>query len=85
MAAVVTFVMRKGLAETERQSALDRVRSVGGVSHAGAVNPNSKQPDLQRFGFADIVDTANLAEVLGALNNIPEIESAEVPPLRKLS
>ena len=82
--AVVTFTLNRGLANEQREQALDHVRGIEGITHVGVVNPNTKTPELQRFAFADVSEAIDLSDLVEKITAIPEIESAEVPPRRKL-
>jgi hypothetical protein len=54
------------------------------VQQAGYVNPNAPLPVLQRMGYAYVAEDADPDTLAEAIGQLPEIETAQPAPQRRL-
>jgi len=54
------------------------------VQQAGYVNPNAHLPALQRIGYAYVTEDADPDTLAAAIAQLPEVETAQPAPQRRL-
>lgn len=80
----VIFTVREDLGDRGRDEILHHVQQLPGISASGPLKPESKRPDFRAVCYARVLHDESAEEVADALRSLPGVESAEVPPLRKL-
>jgi len=81
----ILFNLRAGVGRDEQESVLTRLERLPGVHRAAALSPNSKNPVIGRMFYAYVNDGADIGAVREQIASLPEVESANVPPERRLA
>jgi len=81
----ITFTFRSEVSPDRAPAALAGVSDIPGIARAGLVDANSKNAAVRRVGFALLKEDADAQAVLTAVRALPDVETAAVPPQRRLS
>lgn len=81
----VIFKINAGLDEGEGATLLTRIKAMPGIELVAPVRRNATTPAGKRLCFARVSRDVALQEVADALEALPQIDYAEVPPERKLA
>lgn len=82
--SVLMFKVRQGLSDDEHRTLLETVEALPGVETAMPVKEGAKDASLRRLHFARLKADASLGESLTALQNLPDIEQADLSATRGL-
>ena len=80
----VTFNFRPEVPQRRQDELLEGISGWDAVHGASRVNPTATVPLLKRMAFAYLEDSADVELVVRRLRELPEIESADSPPERRL-
>lgn len=80
----VTFNFRPDVSIEQQDHVLERINTWSDVRKASRLKPGAKHPALSRMAYAYVTGDADIAGLVGRLSNLPEIESASIPPTRRL-
>lgn len=83
--SAITFMLQPGLDPAKHDRVLAAVRTIPGVEHVAKLSPNSEGSELGRMAYASLAGDADASMVLGKVNALPEIESAEIAAKRGLA
>ena len=80
----VTFTFRPEVSAERQDAVLREVARWDSVRKAAALKPDARTPEVRRMCYAQLDDTADAETIADRLRREPEIESASVPPARRL-
>ena len=80
----ITFNFRAQVPPEERRKVLDEIAAWEQVLNASLLKPDATNPLLQKMAYATLKETADPDAVLKKLSKLAQIESASIPPRRKL-
>jgi hypothetical protein len=80
----VTFTFRKGVSRERRAEVLEAIEGWTSVVKAGELKPGSKSEAASRMAWAEIADGTDAQDVVRRLEALEQIETAAVPPARRL-
>jgi hypothetical protein len=77
-------MFKSGISLQQQKSVLQEIDEWKDVDKILYLLPNSDHPDIRRMVNTYVNDEADIDEVVQQLEQLPEIESASVPPQRGL-
>ena len=80
----LTFLFRPSANDEARQAAIEEIKRWPEVSAANFLKREATNPEVRRIAFAEVPDEKNLMEVLKRLQNLPAVETANLPAQRTL-
>jgi hypothetical protein len=80
----VTFNFHPDVSTDRQDGVLERINTWGDIRQASRLKPGAKHPLLLRMAYAHVRDDADINGLIGRLLKLPEIESASIPPTRRL-
>ena len=82
----ISFRFRPEVSQERQQEILDQLNGSAwpDVHQAGYVNPNAQLPELRQLGYAYITEDADPAMVAEEIGQLPEVETAQPAPQRRL-
>ena len=80
----VTFSIRESVTPARRRTLLKEISAWPGITAGGFVDSTSKNKHVVRMGYAYIEEGTIAVDIVNRLKQVPEIESASVPPERRL-
>lgn len=81
----ISVMFHPGISLQRQKDVLREINEWKEVDKTSYLLPNSDHPDVSRMVNTYINDEANIDEIAQNLKQIPEIESATVPPRRGLA
>ncbi|MBK9707904.1 MAG: hypothetical protein IPO77_13100 [Acidobacteria bacterium] len=81
---VVTFSFRSDVSRERQDQILNEIAGWKQIEGASHLNRDAKTDLLQRLCYAYVCHDADAGDVVGRLNEFPEIETASEPPRRHL-
>ena len=80
----ISFIFNPGLSSERQRTVLKELEKWDEITKASQLRPESNHPDISRMANVYPADDADLTMLVRKLNELPEIESASVPPRRRL-
>jgi hypothetical protein len=80
----VSFRFRAEVSTKTRERTLDKVRHWKGVTSAGLLKGESRDPDVARMAYVRVDDEVDVGEVVGKLRDMEEIETPAEARERRL-
>jgi hypothetical protein len=80
----VIFTFAETASEQAQNALGERLMSEQGVHNVGRISPDAKRPALRRMWYAEVSDQKAAMDLTRELNQLNEIESAELPAERGL-
>ena len=80
----VTFNFRPDVPPEQQDEVLEHINAWDAVRRASRLKPDAQHPLLLRMAYATAADDADLEDLRARLSELPEIESASIPPQRRL-
>jgi hypothetical protein len=82
----ISFRFRPEVSRERQQKVLAQLNGSAwpAVQQAGYVNPNAHLPALQRMGYAYLAEDADPDTLAEAIAQLPEVETAQPAPQRRL-
>lgn len=68
----------------QQKAVLDKINRWDSIEAAGHIMPDSSDENIKRMAFAYVKDDAKIEAVSKQLEELPEIETASIPPERYL-
>jgi hypothetical protein len=81
----VTFSFRSQVSPARQKDVLAAVEAWTPVARAALLKPGAKAPAVRRMAYALLAQDADPAEVVRRLAELPEVESASIPAVRRLA
>ena len=80
----ISVLFKPGTTRHQQAAVLQEISAWNEVDKISYLVPNSDHPDLSRMVNAYISENADIESVAKDLEDLPEIQSATVPPSRRL-
>ncbi len=80
----IEITFHQNIKHEQQKAVLEKINSWNSIEAAGHLMPDSDDRNIQRMAFAYIRDDAKIKAVSKRLEEISEIETALVPPMREI-
>jgi hypothetical protein len=78
------FTFRPNVSREQQDAILDQLDGWAEIHKTARLKPDTKYPEILRMCYAHLEDSADIESTAQKMEDLPEIEAAEIPADRQL-